>query len=129
MSIPNVAQATIPPFYYQKMGRNTPKAEPAEWAFRFEAMRKERGLDTKDLAAKMNITPPGLRHWLNGHRQITLQQFLDLCKAAKFDPVAVLFGAGYITEEIRERVSGLSQMVLEAKPLPYRVSLRNKVRS
>ena len=125
MSIPNVAHTPNSPIYHPQM----PKATPAEWASRFETMRKERGIDNKDLAAKMDITAPGLRHWLNGHRQITLQQFLDLCKAAKFDPVEVLFGAGYITDEIRERVSGLSRMVLEAKPLPYRVTARKKVRT
>jgi 5,10-methylenetetrahydrofolate reductase len=67
------------------------------------------------VAAAMDKTPGAITHWLNGHREITLKQFLALCQHSKLDPVAVLY-PGYIPQEFRERVEGLAKDVLAAKP-------------
>lgn len=125
-SIPSVSIGAVPNTYYLKMV----KSKMPEWGARFDAMRREATpkVRMKAVAEAMGRKPAGVRHWINGTKQISLQQFLDLCAAAKFDPVRVLFGAGYITEEIRERISGLSKAVLEAKPSPYIPKAKKRVK-
>ena len=38
----------------------------------------------------MDMTEGGIRHWRNGTRDIKLDEFLRLCKAAQADPLVIL---------------------------------------
>ena len=86
------------------------------WASRFRELLREKKTSVAAVARAMGRPPAGVHHWVNGTREILLTQFLDLCRAAKLDPVIVLYGAGYIPAELREQVQGLTKYVLEADP-------------
>lgn len=106
--------------YHPQMGRKGTKVSPPFWAARFDAMRKDNGVDIEKLSGLLGKTPAGVRHWLNGHRQITLQQFLDLCGYARVDPVNVLFGMRYVPVEAWEKIQGAAKTLLDAQPMPYK---------
>lgn len=42
------------------------------------------------VADKLGMTEGGLRHWLNGTRKPSIDQFLELCAAVELDPCAAL---------------------------------------
>lgn len=91
-SIPSVlpVRAAFP--YALEMGVKPRTA--LDWGARFMHLLKARPVPPSSLAhlaPLMNLSEGALRHWTNGTRQVTLEQFLQLCAAAKIDPGLVLF--------------------------------------
>lgn len=63
-----------------------------EWQRRFKTYLKEQGLSKTEIAGRMKVTPGGLGHWLSGHREINLSDFMALCRYSGADPRYILFG-------------------------------------
>lgn len=92
-----------------------PKPKRPFWSATYRALADEKGISIQAVAEHFDMEPAGVRHWFNGHRKITLDQFLELCSFTGLDPVMVLY-PGYIPQEFRERVEGLAKDVLAARP-------------
>lgn len=79
--------------YTGTMVKKPPRTDWPMWSQRltdFLKYRQRRSLPS--IADEMGLTVGGVRHWLNGHRQILLIQFFKLCEAARADPQEILFG-------------------------------------
>lgn len=87
-----------------------------EWGKRFRHEIKAVGRSVKMLSADLGVTTGAIYHWLNGHNEITLNQFLLLCAKGRVDPGRVLFGSGYIPQDIKEQITGLAAKVIAANP-------------
>lgn len=70
-------------------------------------------MTTLQVAAKLGMSEPGLRSWLNGNRQINLSDFIRLCEAVKADPRQMLFGAPYLSPEQRQVLGEAVAHILE----------------
>lgn len=70
-----------------------------DWGQRVRVHMKERRLRPSGVAAKLDISEPALRSWINGNREINLSDFVRLCEAIKADPRQMLFGAVGLTAE------------------------------
>lgn len=77
-----------------------------EWKKRFRD-HVEAGCGWKRLAENMNMTPGGVRHYLNSTREVRLTKFFALCKAAKADPAVILFGQPVLNEDMRRAISDM----------------------
>lgn len=63
------------------------------------------------IAAKMDMTEGGIRHWRNGTREIKLTEYLALCRAAGVQPAALL--SGDATEAAGSQLSAREEMMLD----------------
>ena len=50
----------------------------------------DRGESVGNVADRLGMTEGGLRHWLNGTRTPSIDQFLDLCATLRLDPCSAL---------------------------------------
>ena len=120
--------------YDSGMGKKR-EPKPPFWGPRFKDLLDEKKLSVRALADRMGRKHATVTHWANGHRPVKLDDFLSMCYKADLDPVIVLFGAGYIPQELRDRVQGLAKDILEAQPSskpsyrPAIAKLRSKVRA
>lgn len=73
------------------MGKDERKATPPEWAARFTKERKARSVSLATIAARLHLTEGAVRHWINGTRTASVNDFMRLCKAAGIDPGVILF--------------------------------------
>lgn len=95
--------------------KRAPAVKPF-WADNFRALLDEKEKTIPQVAEHFGLTPAAVGHWLNGHRKILLEQFLEMCRFCELDPVTVLYGAGYVPQELRERIEGLAHDVIAASP-------------
>lgn len=97
------------------------------------------GLTQTEIAKRLHMTQGNIGHWLRGRREITLTNFMRLCKVAEADAHTILFGnipqASDVIEQIRELVAGnvpVSAPLLQAnqrpsdKKVPYSGKNRRK---
>lgn len=87
-SIPFVSDGTLTRLYDSFMERGT----WLDWGKRIRAHVALRELSWGSVADRMGVTEAGLRHWLNGTRDINLVDFFSLCGAIDADPSEMLFG-------------------------------------
>lgn len=114
LSIRTVGLSSRPLAYPCGMGESK-KIKP-EWGGRFRhELRATKG-SVKKLSVAIGVTTGAIYHWLNGQNEITLSQFLLLCKQGKVDPGRVLLGSGYVPQDIREQITGLAARVIDANP-------------
>lgn len=69
------------------------------WPTRFKAHYRKGGMTAGDVAGKLDITEAGLRHRLNGTRQVDLPEFFQMCAAIDADPIEILFGGLPLSDE------------------------------
>lgn len=94
--------------YTHRMPKKPPRADWPQWSQRFTDFLKDRQRRSlPSIADEMGLTVGGVRHWLNGHRQILLIQFFKLCEVAQADPQEILFGK-------TDRMSDRQRQMLDA---------------
>lgn len=62
-----------------------------KWGTRFRQAAFRKGWTLAKLAEKLEMSESGLRSWTNGHRQINLSEYINLCDTAELDPAVILF--------------------------------------
>lgn len=100
------------------------------WGRRFKNAIRENGGSVVKCAEALEMSESGVRHWLNGTREINLNDFFRLCAAGGVDPCLVLFGAPLMNQELREFMNKAAASYLEADPLsnPHYGALMTKIR-
>lgn len=110
-AIPFVSDAIRGRKYYRGMAKDDAWTD---WPIRYRNHVKEKGVRWATIAERMDTTEAGIRHWLNGTRQINLTDFFNLCDAADADPAIVLFGPGKLSDAQRKRLGAVVTSILEA---------------
>lgn len=85
-----------------------------DWSTRLRAHLKEKPKPRGEIAAALGIGEAALRHWLNGTRNLNLEDFFRLCDAAEADPLLILFGPTPMTDEMKRRLGDAVVKVLES---------------
>lgn len=80
------------------MGMGQKPKTVLNWGARFVEMLKAKHSSVAKIAPMIDLSEAAVRHWTNGTRQLTLEQFLKLCDAAEIDPAVVLF-AGQVDDK------------------------------
>lgn len=76
---------------------------------------EQKELTAATVAEVLGMTEGGLRHWLNGTRKPSIDQFLDLCAAISLDPAMAL--SNHMARIDRAKLSSPSvDRALSAKP-------------
>jgi transcriptional regulator with XRE-family HTH domain len=101
LQYPLYRTASVAALYDAVVGKkgNQSKGQPS-WAAALDAhVKASKTVTWAKIAARLDMTEGGIRHWRNGTREIKLNEFLALCKAASADPKAILQGrASYIVD-------------------------------
>ena len=125
-AIPAVSDATAKRIYDAQMPESAKKSNSLAWALALDEHLKAAKKTWAEIAEAMNMSESGIRHWRNGTREIKLAEFVDLCRAARADPVAVLhtsIEAETVNElhdalpEWRDYVLGLTRISREEQAL------------
>lgn len=66
------------------------------WGERLRRHHKARGLSARQIAERAGQAESTIRSWINGSRQISLDDFMRLCIAAEADPAEILFEVSYL---------------------------------
>lgn len=113
MQYPLYRTGLVVGLYDGRMGRKTSKSKAvAAWAPTLEDFVKDSKTVTwAKIAAKMDMTEGGVRHWRNGTREIKLSEFIALCKAAGVTPEQIL-ADGSATDAKEEALSAKEQMMI-----------------
>lgn len=92
-AIPVVSDGASPRIYDAGMGESPKKSKAPKWALALDAhVRESKTITWAKIAAALDMTEGGIRHWRNGTREIKLSEFLALCKAAGADPAVMMHG-------------------------------------
>lgn len=84
------------------------KRHPPEWGVRLRRHIKAGERTMAEIARLMDMTEAGLRHWLNGTREINLSEFEELCAIAEADPCMILAGRPALTSKQWDALRSLS---------------------
>lgn len=82
-----------------------------DWSDRLDAHVRGKGLLWSNIALAMGKTDGSIRHWRNGHRDINLKDFFELCNAAEAAPDVILFGGPVMTPQ---SIAALSDAIAKA---------------
>lgn len=63
-----------------------------EWGLRFRERIRDKKINLRTLAERLELAESTVRSWINGNREINLSDFFRLCQAGNIDPSQVLFG-------------------------------------
>lgn len=77
------------------------------WPDRIRTAKKAAGMTWADVAEKVGVEEPTIRHWLNGTRNLNLEDFFSLCAAVKADPQTILFGKDSLPGDVRNALAGI----------------------
>lgn len=129
VSIPIVSDCSLGLNYHSRMANK--KKTPPAWGGRLTDHLRENGLSVANLAKKMvnqktglERTPAALRHWMNGHRQVNVQEFIELCLHAGADPAYILFGRPLMIEDVDSKVGDLLNALKSYEKLAPSTALR-----
>lgn len=81
------------------------------WQARFKAHMKAKGLTQETVAERLGMTQGGVGHWLTTRNEISVANFLRLCRAANADPQVILFGSAPTGSELLDEIKKLVKSV------------------
>ena len=112
--IQNVSRLSIP-FVFPTIGGWIYHQEMNNWRQTVKNKITDRGESVGTVADRLGMTEGGLRHWLNGTRTPSIDQFLDLCAKLGLNPCSAI-GHQLMKLDCAKCTSPVVKQTLNAKP-------------